>query len=232
MDRDWEIKIKFWMKEHQIEMIDLDLIKVALTHSSYKGMSHDVKDNERLEFLGDAVLDLILAEQLIKNPKLTEGQMTDIRKSNVNNEYLATIFKILKIEKIILTANDFNVSDKVRAGFVEALFGAVFLDQGYEKCNELWNKIKEKTRADEVFISLKYSNPKGKLLELFHAHNLNSPSFNTKRDGGPDHSPVFRCVIQAFYDGKDNLVEDIGYNKKNAEKNAAIEMLKKLLNGL
>ena len=57
----------------------------------------------------------------------------------------------------------------------------MFLDQGYEKCNELWNKIKEQNYVDDVFINLKYNNPKGKLLELFQKHNLNLPVFNTEK---------------------------------------------------
>ncbi len=228
MDEQWENNVKLWMKEHQIETIDLNLIKDALTHSSYKGMGYNVRDNERLEFLGDAVLDLVLADRLIKNPKLSEGQMTEIRKANVNNEYLSIIYNILKIEDIIRTANDFNVSDKVKAGFVEALFGVVFLNKGYERCNELWNEIIAKTHIDDIIINRKYSNPKGTLIELFQKHNLEPPVFKTVKIGGHDHSPVFECVIQVYYNGIDDEVKEASYNKKSAEKYAAVEMLKKL----
>ena len=228
MDENWENKIKYRMKENQIKIVDLDLAKEALTHSSYKGMGYDVKDNERLEFLGDAVLDLILAESLIKNPKLTEGQMTDIRKMYVNNEYLSMIFEILKMSDLIRTAKDFNVSSRIKAGFVEALFGALFLDQGYERSYEVWTYIKEQTLIDELFVKHKYHNPKGKLLELFQKPNSLLPVFNTQQIGGPDHSPTFQCVIQVSSNDREITVEEIGINKKDAEKNASIKMLKKL----
>ena len=80
MEEEWETKVNVWMKKYQIEKVRLNLIYEALTHSSYKGMGYDVKDNERLEFLGDAVLGLIVAHQFFVNSQLSEGKMTE-RKS-------------------------------------------------------------------------------------------------------------------------------------------------------
>lgn len=228
MDENWENKIQYWMNKNHIEISDLDLVKEALTHSSYKGMGYDVKDNERLEFLGDAVLDLILAENLMKNPKLNEGQMTDIRKIYVNNEYLSIIFEILKMSDLIRTAKDFNVSGRLKAGFVEAIFGAIFLEQGYERSYEVWVYFKEQTVVDELFTRHKYHNPKGKLLELFQKPDLLLPVYKTEQILGPDHSPTFQCVIQVSSNEREITVEEIGISKKDAEKNASVEMLKKL----
>ncbi len=139
-----EEKVKIWMKEHQIENIDLNLIKDALTHSSFKGMGYNVKDNERLEFLGDAVLDLIIAHQLFLNPQLSEGEMTERRKDYVNNDKLAYIFDNIGLSELIRTANDFLLSIKNKADFIEAIIGAVFLDKKYERSREFWDIIQTK----------------------------------------------------------------------------------------
>ncbi len=141
MDEQWENNVKLWMKEHQIEMIDLNLIKDALTHSSYKGMGYNVRDNERLEFLGDSVLDLLIAHQLFLNPQLSEGDMTEKRKDFVSNEKLALIFDDQELDQIVRTANNFTLSENNKAGFIEALFGAVFLNRNYNRCCEFWEKI-------------------------------------------------------------------------------------------
>ena len=144
MDKNWEKKVQIWMKEHQIENVDLNLIKDALTHSSYKGMGYNVKDNERLEFLGDAVADLIIAHQLFLDSQLSEGEMTERRKDFVSNDKLANIFDNLGLNELIRTANDFLLSVKNKADFIEALLGAVFLDKKYEQCCEFWDIIQQK----------------------------------------------------------------------------------------
>lgn len=170
MDENWKFKIKFWMKEYQIEKIDLNLFMEALTHSSFKGMGHDVKDNERLEFLGDSVLDLLISHLLFLNSPLSEGEMTEKRKNFVSNEKLALIFDSLKLNKLVRTANDFNLSEKNKADFIEAIFGAVFLNKGYERCCEFWEIINERIGKSKNINSEEYIDKKIELQqkELFN----------------------------------------------------------------
>ena len=144
METYWTRKVGKWMKECQIGSIDPVLIQDALTHSSYKGMGYDVEDNERLEFLGDAVLDLLVAHKLYLDPGLSEGEMTEKRKTHVNNEQLAEIFNALGIRDLIRTANQLELSAKNKADFIEAIIGAVFLETDYEKCQEFWDFIRSK----------------------------------------------------------------------------------------
>ena len=144
MKEQWENKVLSWMKENQIEAIDLNLIKDALTHSSYKGMGYNVKDNERLEFLGDSVLDLLIAHQLFLNPQLSEEDMTEKRKYFVSNEKLALIFDGHELNHLVRTANNFNLSTKNKADFIEALVGAVFLSKNYNRCYEFWETINKR----------------------------------------------------------------------------------------
>jgi ribonuclease III len=158
MEEEWKTKVKFWMKEYQIQKINLNLIREALTHSSFKGMGYEVKDNERLEFLGDSVLDLIVAHQLFLNYQLSEGMMTEKRKKLVNNEELAVLFDELEISGLTRTANDFELSIKNKADFIEALFGAIFLDKGYMRCIEFWEIIKD----SKILIKSKQKEPKDK----------------------------------------------------------------------
>ncbi len=227
-DENWENQINNWLKEFQIEIDDLELIKDALTHSSYKGMGYNVKDNERLEFLGDAVLDLVLAKQLFKNSNLTEGDMTKIRERFVNNDFLSTAYKVLKMDKIVLTANNLEISNKIAAGFVEALFGAIYLNQGFESCNILWNRLKSEYKVDELFLSFYIDDPKGTLIAFFQKRGLNLPEFKTEKIGGPDHMPTFQCTIIVKYEDVEYIAEENYLNKKGAEKYAAISILKQL----
>jgi len=195
MDQNWEPKIKFWMKEHQIEMIDLNLIKDALTHSSYKGMGYDVEDNERLEFLGDSVLDLLIAHHLFLNSQLSEGEMTEKRKSFVSNEKLALIFDGLNLERLVRTANDFNLSQKNKADFIEALVGAVFLSKDYKICCEFWEIISERAH---------------------NSKNIASEDFFDKKDD-LQHEDIFDKSIEEWkfsdQDYQDALKESAKLNK-------------------
>lgn len=155
MDKEHKIKVQNWMKENQIIKVDFDLIIEALTHSSYKGMGYNVKDNERLEFLGDSVLDLVIAHILFEDPQLSEGIMTENRKDLVNNETLSKLFDKTGLSYLIRTAKDFIISEKTKASFIEAIFGAIFLSKGYNRCVELWeifkciNEVEYESSLDE-----------------------------------------------------------------------------------
>jgi len=101
--QNWENKIKLCLKKRDLAEIDLDLINTAFTHPSYKGLDPLAEDYERLEFLGDAVLDLVTADYLIKNNPGEEGQLTEKRKQLVSNHTLSGIFDEFDLAPLIRT---------------------------------------------------------------------------------------------------------------------------------
>lgn len=119
-------KLVSWLKSFKLSDIDLTIIITAFTHPSHKGLDPNAEDYERLEFLGDAVLDLVTAEELIKASREKEGLLTEHRKQIVNNEYLAQIFDRLKIKSFIRTAVNYTPSIKDKANFLEAFLEPFF----------------------------------------------------------------------------------------------------------
>lgn len=212
MEKQWDAKVKLWMKEYQIEKVNLNLIYEALTHSSYKGMGYDVKDNERLEFLGDSVLDLIVAHQLFLNSKLSEGNMTEERKNLVRNDILSPLFDKTRLKDLTRTANDFEFSIKNKADFIEALFGAVFLDKGYLRCLEFWEIIQDFNDKSLFETSLNMpssikqienesilkptKNAKNALQEYCDKRRLPLPEYSVISKEGSDHKPQFNVEVR------------------------------------
>jgi len=229
------------MKEWTIDDVSLDLIMTALTHSSYKGMGYNVEDNERLEFLGDAVLDLISAEILIKNPHLSEGGLTEMRKILVNNQRLAAIFDTVKLDRVIRVANEFTLSPKNKADFIEALFGAIFLDKGYQRCVQFWEFLQRDKKSDlnmkfsKTFAPLELSesshplkNAKSTLQEYSQQYLPNLlPEYTLIEKKGQDHDPVFTVEVRVYNpEHKNEFRCAIGTakSKKTAELQAAKKM--------
>lgn len=239
MEGEWETKVNIWMKRYQIEKVSSNLIYEALTHSSYKGMGYNVKDNERLEFLGDSVLDLIVARQLFLNSKLSEGKMTEERKSMVQNEKLAPLFEKIGLKKLTRTANDFDFSLKSKANFIEALFGAIFLDKGYLRCVEFWEIIREANKGNELRSSeneskkresikkddlskngksVIYKNAKNVFQEYCQKYGLALPHYHQIKKEGLEHQPLFTVEVIA-----EVLMED----KKEILNASAISLTKR-----
>jgi len=228
-----------WLEDMGISKINPKLIKTALTHSSYKGMGLDVEDNERLEYLGDAVLDLINAELYFKFHNLSEGVLTELRKNKVNNRELARLFDGIKMNKFVYTANNFHLTEKVKADFIEALFGAIFLDSSYDKCFEVWINIEsvifdyssfnidnyhqKPNSSEKIKKQLKSSllkNAKSTLLEFCQSNSLNAPFYKLIGKTGPDHDPEFIVqlwllsgsnpeLFRSIFQIKDNLINQI-----------------------
>ena len=200
-----------WLKDLGIYGMDYDLLWVAFTHKSYKGMGHeDEEDNERLEFLGDAVLDLITAEDLFQDEKLTESQMTEIRKNYVSNDQLAVIFKFLDMKQFVRITKKLNLTNRIKAGFVESFYGAVYLEKGYDECYRVWQLIQEeisKIEESEGTYYRKYNisysnndfyalkNPKTTLQEFCQSHQFGKPDYQVLKRTGPNHSPNYTIKL-------------------------------------
>ncbi|MFX1340726.1 MAG: ribonuclease III family protein [Promethearchaeota archaeon] len=207
------LSLDSWFQTLGIQSLNKTLIKTALTHSSYKGMGNKNIDYERLEFLGDAVLDLISANLLYKDKTLSEAQMTELRKKEVSNNELAKIFNKLGMQNYINTAKNLKLSNRIKADFIEALFGAVFIDKGYQKCFKLWGKIQKiinnnskdqkkqepkKSSANKKQKSV-LKNAKSTLVEFCQDNSFATPDYKTLKKQGPDHNPIFtaRVIISA-----------------------------------
>jgi len=201
---------KPWLYDLGItDYIDYDLLWIAFTHKSYKGMGYNGEDNERLEFLGDAVLDLINADLLYEDSELTESEMTELRKLYVSNDQLAVIFNKLDMEQFIRVANNLQLTNKIKAGIVEAFFGAVYLKLGYQKCVEVWQKIQYRISGIDInnkykpnwddwapeFYKDKLINAKTTLQEFCQSQQFELPEYKVINRKGPDHNPYYTIKL-------------------------------------
>lgn len=206
-----------------------NLLKEALTHRSYLNenpswgkdfLSHH---NERLEFLGDAVLELIVTEALFKNyPHSSEGDLTSIRSALVNYQMLADISKdIVLKDYILLSKGEAKDTGKARdvivANAFESLIGAIYLDGGYEAAEKFINFFVIK-RVAEVMEKELYRDPKSFLQEIIQEKMKITPTYDVLSEKGPDHAKIFRIGV---YFGDKLIAEGDGSSKQEAEVEAA-----------
>ena len=202
-----------------------DYIRQAFTHKSLDTSPR--KNYERLEFLGDAVLDIIVSRELMREfPDGDEGLLTQRRASLVQKPFLATIGHLLdlmdhlKIEHSV-NLNIEKIADKQLANLFEALIGAMYLDGGIDPCRRLildtiW------AHKEEAWKSTNY---KGKLIEYCHSHEIENPVFLVKDISGPDHQKTFEIQVKI---GSKTYASGLGTNKKTAEQTAAQLALEEL----
>ncbi len=210
---------------------DENLLRLALTHPS---VAHEqntaILHNQRLEFLGDAVLGLVLSRQLYEQfPGADEGLLTKSRAKLVNAGSLAAHGRALKLgAHLILSRGEENTGGRERASALadafEALLGAIFLDGGFEAAREFL--LREFSAAiGESGARPGIDNPKGELQELLQARSPTAPDYQTVSATGPDHDRMFECVVQ--HEGIE-LAHGHGKSKKAAESDAALAALIKL----
>jgi ribonuclease-3 len=210
---------------------DEGLLRLALTHPS---VAHETgtpsPNNQRLEFLGDAVLQLVLTRELYeKFPTFDEGPLTKARAKLVNRRTLAEHARPLGMgAHLILSRGEEANGGRERASTLadafEALLGAVFLDGGYEAAREFI--LREFGAAfGKLSVLPIIENPKGELQELFQARSPEAPEYHVISATGPDHDRVFECTVQ--HEGVE-LARGSGKSKKAAESDAALAALKKL----
>ncbi len=202
-----------------------DLLLQALCHRSYLNENPDFKlgNNERLEFLGDAVLELIVTEYLFENyPQDPEGVLTNWRAALVNTKILSKTAKELKIlDFILLSKGEQNGAGKAKqyilADVFEALTGAIYLDQGYEKAKEF---IKEKllVKLPRIIELELFKDPKSELQEIAQEKRGVTPVYRVLEKDGPDHQKHFKIGV---FLGEELLSIGDGQSKKEAEERAA-----------
>ena len=208
----------------EVEFNNISLLQQALTHRSYLNEHRDYKldHNERLEFLGDAVLELIVTEYLYNNYKNPEGELTSWRAALVNGENLAGISKKLGVEEFLMMSRG-EAKDTGRArqylmaNAMEAIIGAIYLDQGYDKAKEfiLKNIV---VSLDEVLENKSYMDPKSYFQEKSQDVVKVTPIYRVLEEKGPDHDKHF--VVGVFLN--DELVaKGEGNSKQEAQREAA-----------
>ena len=190
----------------------------AFTHRSIS--SQPRQNYERLEFLGDAVIDIVVSRELMREfPEGDEGILTQKRSALVQKTFLATmgqLFKLLDFVQIEPTVNlkEEKIAVKQSANLFEALVGAIYLDGGIEPAKQLiLNSIW--THRHEAWKSVNY---KGQLIELCHMNEIENPKFLVSNVSGPDHQKLFEVHVKI---GDEIFPSGIGTNKKSAEQHAA-----------
>ena len=197
----------------------------ALTHKSIDKKHRN--NYERLEFLGDAVLDIIVSRELMREfPEGDEGFLTQRRASLVQKPYLANIGQLLDLMDYLKIEQNVNldiekIAEKQQANLFEALIGAIYLDGGIEPCKKLILDTIWAYRLE----AWKSTNYKGKLIEYCHSTEINSPLFLVKDISGPDHQKIFEIQVKI---GNKKYSSGLGTNKKTAEQLAAKSALEEL----
>jgi len=209
---------------------DRKLYRRALTHRSWISEDENAireDSNERLEFLGDAVLELVVAEYLFKLfPGRPEGELTEYRRILVNGEILAIKARELGLgEEIILSLGEDDSGgrdkDSILSDAYEALIGAIYLDGRLKAAEKFIHSFHLKDLYEQIN-SERHINYKGKLLEYLQARGLR-PSYSTVNMTGPDHEKSFEIAV--IVNGE-NIGLGFGSSKKSAEQEASKEALK------
>ncbi len=202
---------------------DAELARTALTHPSWANEVDGGGGNERLEFLGDAVLDLVIADALYAaHPDWAEGDLTRGRAALVNQRALAEVSRGLGLGRLVKLGRTEQRSsggdkDRVLANCLEALIGAVFLDGGLEPAAALLGRLF--ASAIEAGGAVGARDPKTALQEWAHAKHRTTPSYATVRDSGVDHDAE-RFTVEVSI-GSQPWGSGTGRSKRSAEQAAA-----------
>jgi ribonuclease-3 len=211
---------------------DPSLLWQALIHGSFSNENPSLAPlpNERLEFLGDAVLDLVMATRLYLDfPDSTEGEMTKLRAVLVRRDALARVARGVRLGDYLYLGKGEDATDGRNktanlAGALEAVIGAVYLDQGLETATEFIQRLFD---AELIKATGKQSdtNYKSELQELLQAREQRTPSYHVIETSGPDHDRMFTVEVRL---GDTILGKGSGKSKKAAETAAAETALKSL----
>lgn len=209
------------LKRLNINTKQIDLYKRAFTHTSYSNEHEECESYERLEFLGDAVLEVIISDYLYKEKHLEEGTMTKMRASYVCETACATYARKIRLdEEILLGSGEIEANTTIIADVFESFIAAMYLDQGLDKTSEfVMNVIKPYIERNIDFLH----DYKSELQELVQTVRK-SVVYEIIDEQGPAHDKVFTC--QVLVDGI-VMGKGIGSSKKSAEQEAAKVALEK-----
>jgi len=217
------------MDRLKIQFNDVLLLTRALTHRSFLNEHPEaLEDNERLEFLGDAVLDFLVGEWIYNRfPEMEEGDLTKMRSALVQTNQLAQFTRIMKMENAIrLGRGEYKAGGNYRNALLcdvfEAFIGAMLLDKGIEYVRTFLNPLLNDT-ISEIIENHKVEDPKSMLQEWAQANGHMTPKYVTKNVKGPDHEKEFEVEVRI---GNKIYGTGTAKNKQSAEKFAAHQALK------
>lgn len=213
---------------------DQALLKEALTHRSYlnENPKWPLPHNERLEFLGDAVLELVVTEYLYAQfPASPEGRLTAVRAALVNYQNLASVGKKINLEDFIfLSRGEAKDTGRARevilANAMESLLGAIYLDQGYGAAKRSITAL-ILPEVDKIIAEEKYRDPKSFLQEKVQTRYKITPVYKVLGENGPDHDKVFEVGV---FVNDELMGKGEGPSKQEAETKAAEAALPKFSN--
>lgn len=212
------------------EFEKIDLLVTALTHRSYvnehkKSVS---EHNERLEFLGDAVLELVVTDFLFSNYQQPEGILTSWRAALVRTESISDAGRKLGYEPLIrMSKGEKSGSDRARAQILanafEAVIGAIYLEKGYETA-EIFIHTHITSKLETILDEGSWRDPKSHLQELVQRKDNVTPQYRVLSEEGPDHDKVFQLGV---FSGEKQIGVGTGPSKQIAQQEAARDALKK-----
>lgn len=218
-------------KKLALQFQNQQLLQQALTHRSYLNENPDweTDHNERLEFLGDAVLELVVTDHLYHHYQLPEGELTNLRAAIVRGEMLAKVAEELGLDAYMLMSHgERKDTGKARqyilANAFEALIGAVYLDQGYESARSLVERLLV-AKLPEVVAAGLHIDSKSRFQELAQAKFRITPRYEVLQESGLDHAKQF--VIGVFLHER-KFGEGHGSSKQEAQQQAAKSALQSL----
>lgn len=203
-----------------------DLLKQAFVHRSYLNEHPDfgLEHNERMEFLGDAVVELVVTEFLYKKfPKDPEGDLTNWRASLVNAKTLSAIAQEIGMDQYLyLSRGESKDADSkarmyILANAIEALMGAIYLDQGYGPSEKFISTF-ILSKLDHILEHKLYVDPKSRFQEVSQEATGITPSYKVLEETGPDHAKIFEVGV---FLGKDLIAKGKGTSKQDAQIEAA-----------
>ncbi len=214
----------------KIKFEDKKLLETAFVHKSYLNEHKSIEThNERLEFLGDAVLELSVTDHLYKNYDNPEGELTNWRAALVKGESISMVANKLGFEKFLLLSKGEQVSQGkakslILANVFESVIGAIYLDQGYEIADKF---IHENliVNLGEILDKKLHIDPKSHLQELMQKSKGVTPNYEVIKESGPDHEKEFIVVVKS---GSGTLGKGKGNSKQKAEISAAADAVAKL----
>jgi ribonuclease-3 len=214
-----------------IQFTNLDLLKQAFVHRSHLNEARQIKNsNERLEFLGDAVLSFCTSRFLYETyPDYPEGILTNVRSSLVKTTTLSDIAKSLKLGDLLFLSHGEEASggrtnQSLLADVFEAFLGAMFLDQGIDVCRRYLETYLF-PRAAGIVANKAYVDYKSYLQEIIQQDTRVSPTYTVTKSEGPDHARTFWVEARS---GSTILGTGSGKSKQEAEQEAAMAALEKL----
>ena len=211
-----------FLDKYNINFKNEDLLNIALTHSSYSN-EHGGQNYERLEFLGDAVLQIVMSEYFYTNTDWPEGQMSKVRASYVCEQALRIYSQDIGLIPYIKVGHgqEKDISDNIIPDIFESMLEAVYLDQGLLKAKEIiYDIVIPYVKNNHVFLDDYKS-----LLQEYTQTTKNTLDYETIKETGPAHNRRFEVIVKI-----DNIIygKGVGKSKKEAEQNAAYDAYLKI----